>query len=120
LKEPFVELLKGSLHTFLNAFTYPDRTCYPVTSTNIKDFYNLVDVYLDAVFHPHCVDEVHTFQQEGWHYELNDPSEDITYKAGLDPSSKMDLLLGLLWFVFTLWRLEISQGLIKLGLRKIW
>jgi hypothetical protein len=81
LKEPFVELLKGSLHTFLNAFTYPDRTCYPVASTNLKDFYNLVDVYLDAVFHPRCVNEVQTFQQEGWHYELNDPSEDITYKG---------------------------------------
>ncbi|KAJ7560363.1 hypothetical protein O6H91_04G126700 [Diphasiastrum complanatum] len=81
LKEPFVELLKGSLHTFLNAFTYPDRTCYPVASTNIKDFYNLVDVYLDAVFHPRCIDEVQTFQQEGWHYELNDPSEDLTLKG---------------------------------------
>ncbi|XP_013628970.1 PREDICTED: presequence protease 1, chloroplastic/mitochondrial [Brassica oleracea var. oleracea] len=81
LKEPFVELLKGSLHTFLNAFTYPDRTCYPVASTNTKDFYNLVDVYLDAVFFPKCVDDVHTFQQEGWHYELNDPSEDISYKG---------------------------------------
>ncbi|KAG2315907.1 hypothetical protein Bca52824_019029 [Brassica carinata] len=81
LKEPFVELLKGSLHTFLNAFTYPDRTCYPVASTNAKDFYNLVDVYLDAVFFPKCVDDVHTFQQEGWHYELNDPSEDISYKG---------------------------------------
>ncbi|XP_022860815.1 presequence protease 1, chloroplastic/mitochondrial-like [Olea europaea var. sylvestris] len=81
LKEPFVELLKGSLHTFLNAFTYPDRTCYPVASTNTKDFYNLVDVYLDAVFFPRCVEDVKTFQQEGWHYELNDPSEDITYKG---------------------------------------
>ncbi|KAL0719177.1 hypothetical protein Bca4012_068501 [Brassica carinata] len=81
LKEPFVELLKGSLHTFLNAFTYPDRTCYPVASTNTKDFYNLVDVYLDAVFFPKCVEDVHTFQQEGWHYELNDPSEDISYKG---------------------------------------
>ncbi|KAL8156248.1 hypothetical protein AgCh_001374 [Apium graveolens] len=81
LKEPFVELLKGSLHTFLNAFTYPDRTCYPVASTNAKDFYNLVDVYLDAVFFPKCVDDVQTFQQEGWHYELNDPSEDITFKG---------------------------------------
>lgn len=81
LKEPFVELLKGSLHTFLNAFTYPDRTCYPVASTNNKDFYNLVDVYLDAVFFPNCVDDVQTFQQEGWHYELNHPSEDITYKG---------------------------------------
>ncbi|CDY28099.1 BnaC06g02800D [Brassica napus] len=81
LKEPFVELLKGSLYTFLNAFTYPDRTCYPVASTNTKDFYNLVDVYLDAVFFPNCVDDVHTFQQEGWHYELNHPSEDISYKG---------------------------------------
>ncbi|XP_010546463.1 PREDICTED: presequence protease 1, chloroplastic/mitochondrial-like [Tarenaya hassleriana] len=81
LKEPFVELLKGSLHTFLNAFTYPDRTCYPVASTNTKDFYNLVDVYLDAVFFPKCVNDIHIFQQEGWHYELNDPSEDISYKG---------------------------------------
>ncbi|KAI3906119.1 hypothetical protein MKW92_023746 [Papaver armeniacum] len=81
LKEPFVELLKGSLHTFLNAFTYPDRTCYPVASTNSKDFYNLVDVYLDAVFFPKCVEDFQTFQQEGWHYELNDPSEDISFKG---------------------------------------
>ncbi|KAL9238159.1 hypothetical protein vseg_012625 [Gypsophila vaccaria] len=81
LKEPFVELLKGSLHTFLNAFTYPDRTCYPVASTNTKDFYNLVDVYLDAVFFPKCVDDFHTFQQEGWHYELDHPSQDISFKG---------------------------------------
>ncbi|XVF67600.1 hypothetical protein PTKIN_Ptkin10aG0134200 [Pterospermum kingtungense] len=81
LKEPFVELLKGSLQTFLNAFTYPDRTCYPVASTNTKDFYNLIDVYLDAVFFPKCIEDFQTFQQEGWHYELNDPSEDITYKG---------------------------------------
>ncbi|PKA56112.1 Presequence protease 1, chloroplastic/mitochondrial [Apostasia shenzhenica] len=81
LKEPFVELLKGSLHTFLNAFTYPDRTCYPVASTNIKDFYNLVDVYLDAVFFPKCVKDFRTFQQEGWHYELNDPTEEISFKG---------------------------------------
>uniref|UniRef100_K3YPJ6 Peptidase M16C associated domain-containing protein n=1 Tax=Setaria italica TaxID=4555 RepID=K3YPJ6_SETIT len=81
LKEPFVELLKGSLHTFLNAFTYPDRTCYPVASTNTKDFYNLVDVYLDAVFFPKCVEDFQTFQQEGWHYELDNPEEEITYKG---------------------------------------
>lgn len=81
LKEPFVELLKGSLNTFLNAFTYPDRTCYPVASTNTKDFYNLVDVYLDAVFFPKCVNDFQTFQQEGWHYELDNPSEDISYKG---------------------------------------
>ncbi|MCO5572009.1 hypothetical protein L7F22_025760 [Adiantum nelumboides] len=81
LKEPFVELLKGSLHTFLNAFTYPDRTCYPVASTNTKDFYNLVDVYLDAVFFPKCVSDKQIFQQEGWHHELNDPSEEVTFKG---------------------------------------
>jgi len=52
VKEPFVELLKGSLKTFLNAFTYPDKTCYPVASQNVQDFYNLIDVYLDAVFYP--------------------------------------------------------------------
>lgn len=68
VKEPFVELLKGSLQTFLNAFTYPDKTCYPVASQNIKDFYNLIDVYLDAVFHPRLTPEV--FGQEGWHYEV--------------------------------------------------
>ncbi|KAK9286762.1 hypothetical protein L1049_015166 [Liquidambar formosana] len=81
LKQPFVELLKGSLKTFLNAFTYPDRTCYPVASTNTKDLYNLVDVYLDAVFFPRCVEDFQIFQQEGWHYELNNPSEDISYKG---------------------------------------
>lgn len=81
LKEPFVELLKGSLHTFLNAFTYPDRTCYPVASTNTKDFYNLVDVYLDAVFFPRCVEDFWTFQQEGWHYEVDDPKGEISYKG---------------------------------------
>ncbi|KAL4419647.1 hypothetical protein ABPG77_000544, partial [Micractinium sp. CCAP 211/92] len=70
--EPFVELMKGSLNTFLNAFTYPDRTCYPVASTNLQDFYNLVDVYLDAVFHPNCVEDPRIFAQEGWHYELDD------------------------------------------------
>ncbi|CAI5464186.1 unnamed protein product [Closterium sp. Yama58-4] len=81
VKEPFVELAKGSLNTFLNAFTYPDRTCYPVASTNLQDFYNLVDVYLDAVFFPNCVRDEKTFQQEGWHYELDDPKDDITFKG---------------------------------------
>ncbi len=69
VKEPFVELLKGSLQTFLNAFTYPDKTCYPVASANVRDFRNLTDVYLDAVFFPLIPEEV--FQQEGWHLELN-------------------------------------------------
>jgi len=65
IKEPFVELMKGSLNTFLNAFTYPDRTCYPVASTNLQDFYNLVDVYLDAVLHPNCIRDPQIFAQEG-------------------------------------------------------
>eukprot|EP00898_Chlorokybus_atmophyticus_P006310 jgi/Chlat1/6680/Chrsp49S00479 len=81
IKEPFVELIKGSLNTFLNAFTYPDRTCYPVASTNLQDFYNLIDVYLDAVFHPRCISDELVFQQEGWHYELEDPKEPLTFKG---------------------------------------
>ena len=79
VKEPFVELIKGSLNTFLNAFTYPDKTCYPVASTNVQDFYNLIDVYLDAVFYPRLTPEV--LQQEGWHYELEDPSDPLRYKG---------------------------------------
>ncbi|MFU2210929.1 insulinase family protein [Solidesulfovibrio sp. C21] len=71
VKEPFVELLKGSLQTFLNAFTYPDKTCYPVASTNLRDFHNLIDVYLDAVFYPRI--PRHVFLQEGWHFEWSDP-----------------------------------------------
>ncbi|KAL3139941.1 hypothetical protein ABBQ38_004231 [Trebouxia sp. C0009 RCD-2024] len=81
IKEPFVELMKGSLNTFLNAFTYPDRTCYPVASTNLQDYYNLVDVYLDAVLQPRCVTDPQTFAQEGWHYELDDAKDDITRKG---------------------------------------
>lgn len=79
VKEPFVELLKGSLQTFLNAFTYPDKTCYPVASQNLKDFYNLVDVYLDAVFQPLITPLI--FQQEGWHYELEKPEDPLTIKG---------------------------------------
>lgn len=69
LKAPFVELIKGSLNTFLNAMTYPDRTVYPVSSRNAKDFENLMRVYLDAVFHPLLHQDEKIFQQEGWHYE---------------------------------------------------
>lgn len=69
VKEPFVDLLKGSLNTFLNAMTYPDKTVYPVASRNDKDFFNLVSVYLDAVFHPKMLKEKRIFMQEGWHYE---------------------------------------------------
>ncbi len=79
VKEPFVELIKGSLHTFLNAFTYPDRTCYPVASQNLRDFYNLIDVYLDAVFYPRLNPFI--FMQEGWHYDLEAPEAPLTYKG---------------------------------------
>ncbi|MBN1847596.1 MAG: insulinase family protein [Deltaproteobacteria bacterium] len=79
VKEPFVELLKGSLQTFLNAMTYPDKTCYPVASQNVKDFYNLVDVYMDAVFYPRLTP--HIFQQEGWHYELEQEKDPLIYKG---------------------------------------
>src|SRR6185369_1566049 len=79
LKEPFAELLKGSLATFINASTFPDKTCYPVASQNVQDFYNLIDVYMDAVLHPLIREE--TLMQEGWHYEINDPGEPLTYKG---------------------------------------
>ena len=65
VKDPFTEMAKGSLQTYLNAFTYPDRTCYPVASQNTQDFYNLVDVYLDAVFHPVAVHDPKVLAQKG-------------------------------------------------------
>ena len=70
VKEPFVELLKSSLQTFLNALTFPDKTCYPVASTNLRDFHNLVDVYIDAVFHPRIDEDV--LRQEGWHIDVDE------------------------------------------------
>ncbi len=79
VKEPFVELLKGSVQTFLNALTFPDKTCYPVASQNEKDFYNLIDVYLDAVFFPILSKE--TFAQEGWHLELKDENTPLGIKG---------------------------------------
>ena len=78
VKDPFVELVKGSLNTFLNAMTYPDKTVYPVASTNEKDFQNLMDVYLDAVFNPNIYREPKIFLQEGWHYELEDEDQALT------------------------------------------
>ena len=72
LKDPFVELVKGSLNTFLNAMTYPDKTMYPVASCNDADFKNLMHVYLDAVFFPNIYEREEIFRQEGWHYELED------------------------------------------------
>ena len=77
VKDPFVELCKGSLNTFLNAMTYPDKTVYPVASCNDQDFKNLMDVYMDAVFHPNIYKHDEIFRQEGWRYELEDADSDI-------------------------------------------
>ena len=78
VKEPFMELVKGSLNTFLNAMTYPDKTVYPVASYNDKDFKNLMHVYMDAVFHPNIYKQENIFKQEGWHYELDSQEGNIT------------------------------------------
>ncbi len=78
VKDPFIELAKGSLNTFLNAMTYPDKTVYPVASCNDKDFQNLMHVYLDAVFYPNIYNTNMTFRQEGWHYEMETPEDDLT------------------------------------------
>jgi len=81
MKEPFVELVKGSLNTYLNAMTFPDKTMYPVASRNEKDFRNLMNVYLDAVFYPNIGKCPETLMQEGWHYELENQEGEITYKG---------------------------------------
>lgn len=78
IKDPFVELVKGSLNTFLNAMTYPDKTLYPVASCNDRDFQNLMHVYLDAVFYPNIYAKEAIFRQEGWHYELEDADGELT------------------------------------------
>ncbi|MDD7404048.1 MAG: insulinase family protein [Butyribacter sp.] len=80
-KDPFVELVKGSLNTYLNATTYPDKTMYPVASCNDKDFQNLMHVYLDAVFYPNIYLYEEIFKQEGWHYELESKDDEITYNG---------------------------------------
>lgn len=77
VKDPFLFLMKGSLNTFLNAFTYPDRTCYPVASKNKKDFENLMSVYCDAVFYPNVLKEEKIFRQEGWRYEIFNKDDPI-------------------------------------------
>ncbi|MDF2613585.1 MAG: Peptidase associated domain protein [Clostridia bacterium] len=81
LKDPFVELAKGSLNTYLNAMTYPDKTLYPISSQNDKDFNNLMDVYLDAVFFPKIYDTKEILMQEGWRYHIEDESAPIEYKG---------------------------------------
>ena len=78
VKDPFVELVKGSLNTFLNAMTYPDKTVYPVASCNDADFQNLMHVYMDAVFYPNIYQHDKTFRQEGWSYKLDDPDGELT------------------------------------------
>ncbi len=78
VKDPFVELAKGSLNTFLNAMTYPDKTVYPVASCNDKDFQNLIHVYMDAVFYPNIYEKEEIFRQEGWHYELESEDAPLT------------------------------------------
>ncbi len=81
VKDPFVELIKGSLNTFLNATTYPDKTLYPVASCNNKDFENLMHVYMDAVFYPNIYKYEEIFKQEGWHYELADKDAPLIYNG---------------------------------------
>lgn len=81
VREPFVELLKGSMQTFLNALTFPDKTMYPVSSRNKKDFMNLMSVYMDAVFHPSIYTNPNIFYQEGWHYEIRNKEDEPVYKG---------------------------------------
>lgn len=81
VKDPFVELVKGSMNTFLNAMTYPDKTVYPIASCNDRDFQNLMDVYMDAVLNPRIGKEKKIFMQEGWHYELSEPDGELTYNG---------------------------------------
>jgi presequence protease len=97
LKDPFIELARGSLHTFLNAMTYPDKTCYPVASQNLQDFYNLIDVYMDAVLHPRLGEDV--FAQEGWHLAMDAPDDalsivGVVYNEMKGVYSSPDSLLG--------------------------
>lgn len=81
LKDPFVELVKGSLNTFLNAMTYPDKTMYPVASCNERDFQNLMHVYLDAVFYPNIYEKEEIFRQEGWSYQLENQDSPLEYNG---------------------------------------
>lgn len=95
VKEPFVDLIKSSMQTFLNAMTYPDKTIYPVATTNEQDLYNLMDVYLDAVFNPAIYTKPTIFEQEGWHYELDLP-EGETGEGDAGAARPQDLRAGTL------------------------
>lgn len=92
VKEPFVNLLRTSMQTFLNAMTFPDKTMYPVASTNEQDLLNLMDVYLDAVLHPMLHTDKHIFEQEGWHYELVDANAEDGGSAGAGGSQNKQLV----------------------------
>ena len=81
VKDPFVELMKSSLNTFLNAFTFPDKTVYPLASLNLDDFHNLMDIYLNSVFYPKIYENKEIFMQEGWHYEIEDINSPIKYNG---------------------------------------
>ena len=81
LKDPFSEILKSSITTFLNAFTYPDKTIYPISTNNKKEFDKLIDIYLDAVFYPNLLNEKKIFLQEGWRYELKSADDEIRYNG---------------------------------------
>ena len=81
VKDPFVELVKGSLNTFLNAMTYPDKTVYPIASCNEQDYHNLMHVYLDAVFHPNIYKRDEILKQEGWHYEIADRDDELKFNG---------------------------------------
>ncbi len=115
VREPFVELLKSSLQTFLNAMTFPDKTMYPVASRNDRDFLNLVDVYMDAVLHPLSAESPLGFKQEGWHYELDAPDGELVRNgvvynemkgAYVDPNSVLGFELGLRLYPDNCYRFE--------------
>lgn len=118
-KEPFVQLLKGSLNTFLNAMTFSDKTVYPVASQNEKDFQNLMSVYLDAVFCPNMVSNPQILMQEGWHYHLEDEKDELIYKgvvynemkgAFSQPESELYMLIERKLFPDTIYA-NVSAGL---------
>ncbi|HHX37654.1 MAG TPA: hypothetical protein GX717_06715, partial [Clostridiaceae bacterium] len=90
-KEPFMDMLKGSLQTFLNAMTFPDKTIYPVASRNTKDYYHLMDLYLDAVFYPAIYNEPKIFKQEGWHYEWVSPTDGVAIEGEVSDDAELGL-----------------------------
>lgn len=114
-KEPFVELIKGSLNTFVNAMTFSDKTIYPVASTNQKDFKHLMGVYLDAVFQPLFIENPQILAQEGWHYHLEDEADDLIYKGVVynemkgafgDPERQLHQQLAALLYPNSVYRYE--------------